>query len=304
MISAFDHAWNAQSALIVALQANHDLAFDISTTAGWYSALAAVLAGFAFNGLIVIVNMRIADGRSARGFAAPARAIIVTFIGLVLTSVSYAVMSGERGNRRIAAEELFVAIGFAVSIFLLLFAITLVLDAAASAPGVVEPNQNADSHPNLDPDEDFLGPVADFLRAFVSVVLAPVTMAFLVLAATDYKDVRYGYQESALFIDYLGYFLIAAQFVVGLVFWFGRESRHPLGGDQHHSTVRRFTVVSLAVITVCTVAFAACQSILGTDELPSMGAIYVGFGVSFLWLSTATWHFARPPYRSHAVLPD
>ncbi len=300
MIAPLEIASAVEVPLNAVIHAHHKLDFNISNTAGSYSALAAVLAGFAFNSLILIVTMRLTDRRTIRGFAAPARAILGAFIGLVLTSVSYAVLSGEKGNGRVTAEELFVGIGFVASIMLLLFAIALSLDAAASAPSGEETSVDPLIGKERESDEDFLGSVSDSLRAFVSVALTPLVMVFVYLASTDYQDVRWGHRHPTTCIDWLAYILIVAQCIVGMTSWRRRHHRAALDADRHNSTVRWFTGESLAVITLTTFAFSVSQWRLKPNEMPPTSAIYVALVITFIWLSTATWHFARPAHRSRA----
>ena len=89
--------------------------FSITTTAGLYSQLAGVLAGFAFTSLMLLTT---ASGRiqSSRAFTDATRILVASFLALILTSVNYAVLAGDPGtDGRTASEEPILGVGFAVA---------------------------------------------------------------------------------------------------------------------------------------------------------------------------------------------
>ncbi len=98
--------------------------FDLSVTAGLYSQIAGILAGFAFTAILLpLAITRENDDVSDVGHAITA--FTCAFFGLVLAAIEYAVMAGEPGEQalrgRASVEELMIGAGFALSALLLLY---------------------------------------------------------------------------------------------------------------------------------------------------------------------------------------
>src|SRR5690348_4243191 len=96
--------------------------FDVASTAGLYSTLAGVLAGFAFTTLILLVTTRLGAESQEDHFAAASRVLIGSFIALVLASLDYAVLAGSTVSAgRAATEESILGLGFASAGVLMLY---------------------------------------------------------------------------------------------------------------------------------------------------------------------------------------
>jgi hypothetical protein len=100
------------------------LVFDLSVTAGLYSQVAGILAGFAFTAILLPLAIpRGNDDVTDVGHAITAFAC--AFFGLILAAIEYAVMAGEPGGQalrgRASVEELMIGAGFALSALLLLY---------------------------------------------------------------------------------------------------------------------------------------------------------------------------------------
>jgi hypothetical protein len=109
--------------------------FDISVVARSYAQLTGVLSGFAF----VVINLvldrayrRRGEGRSpdAREVGLETRvgiALVCAFLGLVLTTLRYALLAGETGcaltEGRAGSVEVLAAVSMAASIYMLLYAV-------------------------------------------------------------------------------------------------------------------------------------------------------------------------------------
>ncbi|GAA3539527.1 hypothetical protein [Kribbella ginsengisoli] len=115
----------------------NDASFDIAATAGLYSALTGVLAGFAFTALILVPSLVLSTGRRlgeevAGHIADAARVLVSAFLALVLASINYAVLGGEpTSGGRAAAGELLAGVGLAVAAILMIYAIVLTLETVA-----------------------------------------------------------------------------------------------------------------------------------------------------------------------------
>jgi hypothetical protein len=109
--------------------------FDVSSVARSYAQFTGILAGFAF----VVINLvldrayrRHSDGRSLQPREVEHEtqvgiALVSAFLGLVLTTLRYALLAGENGcaliGGRAASAEVLTAVSFAASIYMLLYAV-------------------------------------------------------------------------------------------------------------------------------------------------------------------------------------
>src|SRR5947209_5937541 len=109
--------------------------FDVSSVGRSYAQFTGILAGFAF----IVINLvldrayrRRSDGRSMEPREVEHEtqvgiALVSGFLGLVLTTLRYALLAGENGcaliDGRAASAEVLTAVSFAASIYMLLLAI-------------------------------------------------------------------------------------------------------------------------------------------------------------------------------------
>jgi len=123
----------AARVLPAATTADADIDFDISKTAGSYSQMASALTGFAFLAMTIVLSRRDDNPRTKftpRELDQDKRTIIAllcAFIGLLIATVEYSIITGESGHAlvegRAASEELLAAVGFTVSVYILLYAL-------------------------------------------------------------------------------------------------------------------------------------------------------------------------------------
>jgi hypothetical protein len=95
-----------------------------------YSTLTGVLAGFAFAGLVLIITQRLNgrvgqhDSKAGAASDAALALLFAAFVGLILSSLSYAVIGGETGaNRRAGLEHVVAGAGFGIASLVLFLAI-------------------------------------------------------------------------------------------------------------------------------------------------------------------------------------
>lgn len=113
--------------------AGPDVDFDISKTAGSYSQMASVFTGFAFLAMTIVLSRRDYNPRNKftpRQLDQDKRTVIAllcAFTGLLIATVEYSIIAGESGHAlvegRAASEELLAAVGFTVSVYILLYAL-------------------------------------------------------------------------------------------------------------------------------------------------------------------------------------
>jgi hypothetical protein len=113
--------------------AGPDVDFDISKAGGSYAQMASVFTGFAFLAMTIVLSRR--DDNSGKKFT-PRQldqdkrtviALLCAFTGLLIATVEYSIINGESGRAlvegRAASEELLAAVGFTVSLYILLYAL-------------------------------------------------------------------------------------------------------------------------------------------------------------------------------------
>lgn len=117
-------------------------AFDIASSAGWYSAIAGLLAGFALLAILLPLDH---EANSADDPHAADSVVIFTcaFFTLLILGFSYAVLAGRTGDGAtvgIAAhEQLLYGAVFGLATLLLLFGLRAVLSSYGANTAVFEP---------------------------------------------------------------------------------------------------------------------------------------------------------------------
>jgi len=106
------------------------LEFDIAASAGWYSAVAGLLAGFAFVAVLLPLDHDSSEEDDAQT-GHPVVAFVGAFFSLLTLSVAYAVLSGRSGTGPVAAvaahEQMLTGAAFGLSTLLLLLGLRGVL---------------------------------------------------------------------------------------------------------------------------------------------------------------------------------
>jgi hypothetical protein len=267
------------------------VSFNITTTAGFYSQLAGLLAGFAFTALMFLAATRVSSPNRGHAFADAIRVLIAAFLSLVLTSLDYAIFAGEPANsfNNIASEEPIVGVGFAISGALVIYAIILTLDAANRL--VKWPSTNRPR-------------VGTSTRHLLAAAIAPLLMYYILQAVQqDYEVARYGECHGRVPLDYFGEALLLAQLVVSwlgypLLVCFGKRAKSNQAITNCAIWTSRFL---LAVTFGSAISFAlvAAGFQAGSQTVsPIIPAICLL--VMFLAMTGMTWQLAytgSPPRR-------
>lgn len=107
--------------------------FDIASAAGWYSAIAGLLAGFALLAILLPLDHEtdLEDEQESTGAMQSVVIFTCAFFSLLILGVSYAILSGRTGDgpdRALAAhEQLLNGAAFGLATLLLLFGLRSVL---------------------------------------------------------------------------------------------------------------------------------------------------------------------------------
>lgn len=113
------------------------ISFDIGVTSGLYAGLTGVLAGFSFTAVVIGVT-RFLDNpplppETKEKLIDAMPAMICSFLGLVITSLTYSAIAGDGTNTgRSTVEELIGGIAFSMSGSLMLFAIVQLMQVVAA----------------------------------------------------------------------------------------------------------------------------------------------------------------------------
>ncbi|WP_086672935.1 hypothetical protein [Amycolatopsis pretoriensis] len=146
--------------------------------AGFYSQLAGVLAGFAFAGLITLIASQLVSGSVADITLRSYRPLIGAFLGLVATSLNYAIVAGEdRDTPRLAELEVTAGLGFCVAALMVLYSILVLLRGVQT---------------DLSGNGQMSGDTADLLRGTLIFGVCPLLVVMMYGTVRDHNIAKYG----------------------------------------------------------------------------------------------------------------
>lgn len=263
--------------------------FDIVSVSRGYLTISAVMAGFAFAALMTILTR---DEEHADQFAGATQTLAIAFIGLLLSAVTYAILTGEKSSRaRAATEEVFAGLAFASSAIILIYAIVLTVEAAATR-----------SEGRRTGFRTSLLQAGRRLRELGAFAVAPLTTAYLCLGTSDYADARYADGAPAWLVA-LWVILVALQTLLALVLLY-RRKRKLSRGSQGRKRLELFPLCGLGAICLGSLAVAISQEALGVCEVVPIGVILATLGLTFLVMATATWSFLAVGPETQPTLVD
>jgi hypothetical protein len=204
--------------------------------------------------------------------------LVVAFIGLILTSVSYAVMAGGTApGGRAATEEMIAGASFGLCTLLLIYAIVLVLDAAE------------------DPHIRALKKVAEGLRAIVVIFVVPITVGYVYLGAADYERVRFGDHHGWTGIDSVGVALVLTELCFGVALLIGPlpRRRRWRGHIAYGQAVGRFSLYALGVLITTSAAFGFCEGALDVCGTSAPVAIHLLLVLVAGVMGLVSWNVTR-----------
>jgi hypothetical protein len=180
---------------------------DFSSTAGLYSQLAGVLAGFAFAGLVALVVAQFTSGTTAKFSFESFVPLISSFIGLVGTSLNYAIIAGEgQGYARAALLETVGGLGFAVAGLMLFYSLVVLLHGA-----------RADATASPQGTNSIITSAVTFTRLTLVLGVAPAVIVLLAAGVADQETLKYGSNSRLHWLDYVAMGLLLVIFVVGVI---------------------------------------------------------------------------------------
>jgi hypothetical protein len=250
--------------------------FNLLSVARGYVTIASVMAGFAFAALMSILTASRGrlDAENER-FSEAAQVLTVAFVGLLLSAVSYAVVTGERYNGpRTASEQVFAGTILANSAVLLVYAIVLTLEAA---------------HPG---EQTALGRAGKRMRTLAGSGIAPLALLYLVVGADDYTSITTG---SGWIVRY-GFALVGLDLLIAVALLFDRRRRARGASSMRPSAVGAFPRVALGAIAFGVIAIALVQILIERCEQTPPWTVVGSVSLVFVTMVAASWSFlAAPP---------
>ncbi|WP_433087489.1 hypothetical protein ACQP1P_16190 [Dactylosporangium sp. CA-052675] len=264
---------------------------NLPQVAGYYSQLAGLLAGFSFAGLIALLTMqrqsRRTEGPALRSIAP----LLSAFVGLVASSLDYALVSGEQqGTSRVASLQTTAGVGFCVAGIMLFYSmLALMADLTRD-----------------DPAEDGIGSDSvDFLRNVIVWVLPPLLVLLMWSGVTDH--LHQAYRDGRPFRHWLDWYAATVLTVVVVIVLTIRITRFTKPSVTSFSTgfVARLAIV---ITLVSLIAAAGQVTLTSTDHqisdlLPAISLTTVaGFSLLSSW-SASGYSTYRPEVAATVPAP-
>ncbi|WP_328365555.1 hypothetical protein OG800_35475 [Streptomyces sp. NBC_00445] len=250
---------------------NCEIPFDIAQTSQLYSQLTGVLAGFSFTAIVIAISRTLEGARQTapdapdevKGSLDEALPVMVcSFLGLVISSLTYSAIAGDAKNTgRASIEELVGGLAFSISGILMFYSIVLMLYMAKS--------DDAAKHGRM------------ILGQFITLV----SFAYICNGINDYNEVHFRLDgkpvpdwETGIIYGLLGLFSIYS--IAGYLIY---DKLWRLSGTDHQRAIKRLATASLLTVIACAVGvgvFSAYGS-KPCDTPPPWVPISL-MGVSFL----------------------
>ncbi len=220
---------------------------DNSQIASLYSQLAGVLAGFAFTAVTVVVTVRVSATAHGHSFDDSLRLLIAAFLGLVLTSLNYAAIAGDKTQgARSTLLEIVAGLGFAASALLLIYAVLLMLIATRTSS-----SNTGSTIATTD--------IEAALRLTLVVVLPMIVLVFLYVGARDQQLLSLGQRDAFGGIDVLAAILGLLQLAVGLIAW---KKSPAVAAPNRSKQVKIYSSTFLSIAFAGSVATAMITSLM------------------------------------------
>ena len=255
------------------------LTFDIAASAGLYSQVAGVLAGFAFATMTLLVAPHIIPGSTGGAFPLGdlARILMSAFIILILTSIGYAVLGGEPiPAGRAATEEGILGTAFGVALVLIVYTIVLVFDEVEAA----NPGAN-------------IVVAARFARVILAVPMTWLVSTYVFAGLGDYAHARYGPHSQGWIFDLVALAAIASQLcfnIYSYFFW----SPSPWPPQARAKALNLLSYISLSVVAAAVLAVAVVSSVANNPcTSPPQAFEYVVLFVNIALMSMMTFYLVK-----------
>lgn len=258
---------------------HHSTLFNISTTAGFYSTVAGVMAGFAFISLFYLITTDEKVGKPSKddGLGAQThkynlagQALGAAFIALLLSSITYAILAGEPApGGRASTDEVIAGVGFALAAIQLFYAIVLMIRA----------------------QQREVVPLQRFFQTLGGTFLCPLAYLLVQLGVSDYREAADDHAGNLIY--YGGWILLLVLLVVIVGAWWQPKCRPKLPPllNPSYWTVG-VGAVGIVATSVLSVVLNECAVVA---PLIMAGILVLAF---LVLLNQALWFFT-PPVKFH-----
>lgn len=276
-----------------------EIGFNIGDTSGLYSQLTGVLAGFSFTAVVIAISRSLEsanqqDDQVKASLDEAMPMMICSFLGLVVTSLTYAAITGDADNTgRATIEELVGGLAFAIAGLLMFYSIVLLLYLAKSTES------------------------ARHGRRVLGQFITLVGFAYICNGLDDYNDAHFSHGapkwETGVIYGLL--LLYAVYAVLGYL----NYHRLPHFSVAHHDggkATRKIATVGLSAVIICAIGvgfFSAYGG--GRCTTPDVGVVLGLVAVTLVitlafsvWLFLSRpedeWHSSRQPGEGAASSAD
>jgi hypothetical protein len=209
--------------------------FDIGVTAGLYSTVAGVMAGFAFVSLLYVITSDGLDDGDQRNVAA--QALGAAFIALLLTSLTDAVLAGESVPAgRAATVEVLAGASLAIGGIHMIYALVPLIQLH---PGRAES-------------------VTTFFRVVGGTFLCPLAYLLVFMASRD--DYRATDAHPSALVDWVGWATLAVVAACAVA------SRHHLGFERLNRLKVNSSLLAIVAASAAIAAVGFVESAVGQCE--------------------------------------
>lgn len=244
---------------------------DFPTIAGFYSQLAGVLAGFAFAGLVALIATQLTKDSLASHSLHSYLPLVSAFVGLVATSLNYAIVAGEdKWTKRATTLEVVSGIGFASAGLMLLYSVLILMHGL---------------HRDNPTQGNILGSTTKILRRAYIYGVCPILGLLIYGAIHDFTVAKYGHDTSLRGVNYAA-LVMTVVYLAWTVFIAKRFTTRTL--SSHRSTVvLAASAMTISLVTVLTssltLSFTA-KDYPQTDLLPlACYATFIAFAMIFAY---------------------
>lgn len=234
--------------------------FDIGQTSALYAQLTGLLAGFAFTALVLVATRFLdqppLDPAKKNALDQLTPVLLCAFIGLMASSLTYSVVTGDAKNvGRATLEELIAGLGFSLSATLTLYALVLLLHVVTA-------------HEAAKHGHRILGQLIQFLA-----------FAYICAGLNDYNDAHFKQGVPAWF-NGITYGLLFV-FLVWAIVGYACYSRLPRRTGPHEATIRVIATATLLIVIACSLAVGFISAFAPTCTTAPTAVALTIQGLSF-----------------------
>ncbi|MFB9444588.1 hypothetical protein Dvina_07715 [Dactylosporangium vinaceum] len=258
---------------------------NLPQVAGYYSQLAGLLAGFSFAGLTALLTMQRRSNRAGRQPLRSIAPLLGAFVGLVASSLDFALLSGEpQGTSRVASLQTTAGLGFSVAGIMLFYSmLALMADL-----------QQDDTWAN-----DIGSESVELLRNILVWVLPPLVVLLMWAGVADH--LHQNHQESSPFHQWLDWYSASVLTSVAILALTIRKVRS-IKRQAGTASVRVITQLAIGLALISLIGAAAQITLTSSDHHISDAVPAVSLTAVAAFSLLSSWSAGGyPTYRAQGV---